>query len=206
MCLNGEIIMAYFVKRNSEWLNWIAPEKFNDEDLFRIVIFFVFHSPCQMLSSMGRTLLEYGWREPWKKPYFLNKQLAEVVSSPKLIVTASKYEEMEKKLEEADLKDDFPSNLLKERICIYNCENNQFMSIFRHLRNSLAHCRLNIIDVNGECVLVFEDVRPAKNADKLEVSARMILKKSTLIKWIDIIESGERTYIIGQRENLSKCM
>lgn len=189
--------MAYYVERNSEWLNWIAPEIFNDEELFRIVIFFVFHSPCPALSAMGRTLSDYGWSNPWKKPYYLNKQLIKITSNPSLIVSAKKYNEMEEKLMEAGLKDNFPSDLLKERICVHNCEKNQFMSIFRHLRNSFAHCRLNIADVEGECVLIFEDVRPNKNADKLEVSARMILKKSTLIKWIDIIESGESIYIKG---------
>lgn len=62
-------------KRNEEWLQWIAPERFNDIDLQRIVTFFVFHSPCKELSAMSKTLDEYGWKKPWQKPYWLNKQL-----------------------------------------------------------------------------------------------------------------------------------
>ena len=45
-------------KRNEEWLQWIAPERFNDIDLQRIVTFFVFHSPCKELSAMSKTLDE----------------------------------------------------------------------------------------------------------------------------------------------------
>lgn len=67
--------MAIMTERNPEWINWIAPDSFNDKDLFRIVIFFVFHSPCENLSSMSKPLVEYGWTAPWKKPYYLNKQL-----------------------------------------------------------------------------------------------------------------------------------
>lgn len=49
-----------------------------------------------------------------------------------------------------------------------------------------------MVDVDGECVFILEDVKPKKASDDLEISARMILRKSTLLKWIDIIEQGER--------------
>ena len=68
------------------------------------------------------------------------------------------------------------------------------MSVFYHLRNAFAHCRLNMIDVNGESVFIIEDVQSSKKRDKLKVSARMILRKSTLLKWIDLIENGEQEY------------
>ena len=74
------------------------------------------------------------------------------------------------------------------------------MSVFYHIRNAIAHCRLNMVDVDGECVFVLEDVQPNKNADRLKVSARMILRKSTLLKWIDLIEQGEREYKPSAKE------
>lgn len=60
------------------------------------------------------------------------------------------------------------------------------------LRNAFAHCRLNMVDSDGECVFIIEDVKANKNDNKVKVSARMILRKSTLLKWIDLIEHGER--------------
>ncbi len=186
--------MPIFSDRNPAWIRWIAPDRFEDRDLFRIVVFFVFHSPCENLSSMRRTLAEYGWTAPWKKPYYLNKQLRQVASNYKLLFSAKGYNEMDVALEKADLRENFPCNFSYERICIYDNQRNQFLSVFYHLRNAFAHCRLNMVDVGGECVFILEDVQPNKNSDQLKVSARMILRKNTLLRWIDLIENGEREY------------
>lgn len=186
--------MATFSDRNPTWMRWIAPEYFNDHDLFRIVIFFVFHSPCSNLSSMGKTLTEYGWSAPWRKPYCLNKQLRQAASIYDLIYSAKGYDEMDIALEKSDLKEKFPSDLSRERICVYDRQGNQFLSVFYHIRNAFAHCRLNMVDVDGECVFILEDVQSKKDSKQLKVSARMILRKRTLLKWIDLIENGEREY------------
>lgn len=39
-------------------------------------------------------------------------------------------------------------------------------------------------------MFALEDGIKLKNDDKFQVRARMILKKSTLLKWIEIIEKG----------------
>ena len=57
--------MRYYTEKKPNWLEWITPERVNDKDLFRIVIFYVFHSPCNGLSAMKKTLQEYGWNTPW---------------------------------------------------------------------------------------------------------------------------------------------
>lgn len=186
--------MATFSDRNPDWIRWIAPEHFNDQDLFKIVIFFVFHSPFSNLSSMGKTLDEYGWSAPWRKPYYLNKQLRQASLYELVVYSAKGYNEMDVALEKADLKETFPSDFSRERICIYDNQGNQFLSVFYHIRNAFAHCRLNMVDVDGDCVFIFEDVQPKKNSNQLKVSARMILRKSTLLKWIDLIENGAREY------------
>lgn len=184
--------MKVYTDRKPSWLQWISPDMFDDAKLLKIVIFFVFYSPCPNMSSMQKTLKEYNWNNPWKKPFYLNKQLKQLSSSKKLVFSASTYSQMDTELEKANLKNSFPSELSKERICVYDIQSNQFMSIFYHLRNALAHCRLNMVDVQGECVFILEDVCPGKNTESLIVSARMILKKSTLLKWIDLIEGGEK--------------
>ena len=186
--------MEVYTERNPSWLQWIAPATFNDADLFRIVIFFVFHSPCPQLSSMQKTLQEYNWNTPWRKPFYLNKQLKQASSNQSLIFSASNYSAMSDALDKANLNNSFPCELERERICIYDNQKNQFMSVFYHIRNAFAHCRLNMVDVNGECVFILEDILPNKKTDTLKVSARMVLKKSTLLKWIDIIEGGEKEF------------
>lgn len=186
--------MAVLTPRIAPWMQWITPDRFNDAELFRIVTFFVFHSPCVRQTSMGKTLKEYGWVTPWRSPYYLNRQLRQAATNYELLFSAQGYDEMEIALKKADLMDNFPRNLERERICIYDNEKNQFMSVFNHLRNALAHCRLNMVDVAGECVFIFEDVQPRTTTENLKVSARMILRKSTLIKWIELIEGGEQAY------------
>lgn len=189
--------MKKFTSKNPKWLQWMAPEIFNNEELFRIVIFYVFHSPCTELSAMGKGLDDYNWHTPWCKPYYLNKQLKQASTNFNLLFLAQTYNEMSDALEKADLEDDFPTDLSKERICVYNNEKNQFMSVFYHIRNALAHGRINIVDENGECTFVLEDINSKiKNKNNhVAVSARMILKRSTLLKWIEIIEAGESEYI-----------
>ena len=66
------------------WLSWIAPEEFNDADLFRIVVFYVFHSPCEGLSSQHKPVTEYNWNNPWGKPEYLNKKLKLATNNPNL--------------------------------------------------------------------------------------------------------------------------
>ncbi len=186
--------MAVYIERNAPWMQWIAPEKFADNELFRIVTFFVFHSPCAGLSSMCKPLEEYGWKTPWRKPYHLNKQLKQASTNPHLLFSAQNYNALEAALDKANLKNDFPSDFATERICVYDNMNNQFLSVFYHLRNAFAHCRLNMVDVDGECVFILEDMIHEKKHNRYKLSARMILRKSTLLKWIDLIEAGERNY------------
>lgn len=184
--------MTVFSDRTPAWITQIAPENFNDNDLFRIVTFFVFHSPCPNLSYMGRTLQDYGWHTPWRQPYYLNRQLKGTANNHDLIFSAKDYDSMDNALAKSNMLENFPTELKRERVCIYDNQRNQFMSVFYHLRNAFAHCRLNMVDVNGECVFILEDVQYKQNFNQFKVSARMILRKSTLLNWINLIEDGER--------------
>lgn len=183
-----------YVNKKQDWLRWIAPEEFNDKDLFTIVTFFVFHSPCKGLSSMSRTLEEYGWKSPWKKPFYLNKQLKEMSDNYIILSSARKYDDMHQAAKKAKLDGNFTDDLKTERICVNDNEKNQFMSVFYHIRNAFAHGRLNMINVEGECIFIMEDICPEKNTDKVKLSARIVIKKKTLLSWISLIEAGEQEY------------
>ena len=188
--------MKIYTDFNAEWLQWLAPERFNDADLFRIVVFFVFHSPCPELSSMGKRLSDYNWNTPWRKPFYLNRHLKQASSNPKLLFSSSTYEKMSDALSKANLLTTFPDDIKTERVCIYDNMHNQFLSVFYHLRNAFAHCRLNIVDVDGECYFVMEDIikEKQKGTYRQKVTARMILRKKTLLNWIDVIEAGEKEF------------
>ena len=188
--------MKYYTEIQPRWLQWIVPDRFDDKELFRIVTFYVFHCPSENSSYMRKSLKEYGWNTPCRKPYKLNNQLKQVTNNEHLIYSSSTLKDMDVALEKAELDIDFPNNIELEKICIYDSKKNQFESIFYHIRNAFAHCRINMMDKNGECVFIMEDGKPNKDKTKFEVSARMIIKKSTLLNWIEIVENGEKEFKI----------
>ena len=61
--------------------------------------------------------------------------------------------------------------------------------LFSHLRNSFAHNRYAIkkLPKSNDYIFIFED-----KDNQNHVSARMVLKKSTLEKWMSIIQNGEK--------------
>lgn len=64
------------------------------------------------------------------------------------------------------------------------------MSICYHIRNAFAHGRLAMYDYKNceDIVFVLED--GVKKNGEFQVRSRMVLKKSTLIKWMQILKSG----------------
>lgn len=179
------------------WLERLDDLIYADARFHKIICFFVIKSPVVDLSSRACDLTKHGWNSPWNKRYYLNKQLKEKSTNPGLMYSAKTYGDMDRTLEKAGLKDDFPLDFSYERIAVYNNKNNQFISTFYHIRNSLAHGRFNVQIENesGDWIFIFEDGVKNNKTEKFKLSARMILKLSTLIGWINLIESGEKEYI-----------
>lgn len=185
--------MAKFT--TTEIPEWITETEINhyDKNFIRILDFYLVHSPVLGLSAKCKSLQHYGWESPWKKPYWLNKQLKQASGNYELLFSAQSNGAMEQNLEEAGLSQNFPDQLDKERIGFVNTKKNQFVSVFGHIRNAFAHGRFAIYNAKGKKVFVLEDVMPG-NAPKT-VTARMIVHQDTLLKWINIIEDGQKEFI-----------
>lgn len=182
---------VYTTDYQAKWIAGLEKDSFQKPELNKFITFFLFHSPCSQLSAMSKTLLEYGWDDPWKKPQSLRKRLVSLSTNPNLVFSAQSVNDMQQALKKSNLSDDFPGNHNTEQIALYNNMYNQFMSVFYHLRNAIAHGRFTLIDIgadNGDYIIAFEDIN--KNKDEFRVTARMTLLKSTLDKWIDTIEAG----------------
>ena len=67
---------------------------------------------------------------------------------------------------------------------------NEFLSICYHIRNAFAHGRLAMYGYKNGSDIVFALEDGVKKKGKFEVRSRMILKKSTLKKWMEILKSG----------------
>lgn len=174
---------------NPGWIRKRVPESYADDDLYRIVMFYVINTPCTALSSSGIELKDYGWnKDIWKKSG-LKKMLFDVANleSGKTFVAVNKTDEMKHACELAKMKKGFHTDRSTERIALYRpSDYNDFMSVLYHIRNSFAHGRLAMYESNDGIVFALEDGKKINR--EFYVRSRMILKKSTLLKWIDILE------------------
>jgi hypothetical protein len=193
-----------YAEEKPAWLEWLVPEKFYDADLFRIVVFFVFHSPCigsttnpKPPSAMGKPVSKYGWSEKWgnyRNPKSLNHILRSASTNFTLIYSATGNNDMQQACKKAGLLTDFPTDVGLECAAISPSDQNQFLSLFRHIRNAFSHSRLNMRELSdGDLLFIFEDVAINKKPEGTPVSARIKLRKSTLLKWINIIEAGPQS-------------
>ena len=181
---------------------WITTDAIDAEKFSRIFWFFVINSPVNGLTARQKSLLDYGWSKPWHKPYCLRRKLNEMSTNKELIYSAQTYDAMDVALRKSSLLVFPPLEINTERVCIYNGKRTQYLSLFYHIRNAIAHGRFSIVSNENESVLIMEDVtnkRKWMDNEKKTCSARMVLRISTLLKWIDYIEGGE-----SQVEDFSK--
>lgn len=179
-----------------DWVQQLDDSIFENYRFQKIMRFFVIDSPVNGLSIRKKDLNSYGWSKPWNKEFYLNKQLKELSTNEKLIFSAHTYADMEEALTKAEVIKNFPNDTSIEKIVIYNNKNNQFISTFYHIRNSIAHGRFNVIfnKTSEDWIFIFEDGMKNPKNGKFKVSARMILKCSTLLSWIELIKGGEKPY------------
>lgn len=185
---NGYLYSSHhpgWVKRNR------VPVEFGDDDLKRIILFYVFNTPCEQLSSSSIPLQHYGWSKAVWQNNALKERLfnvAELKRNETFVVAKNVYD-MKDACQIAKLADNFQNQRDVERIVIYKPVNySEFMAVFYHIRNALAHGRLAMYKHGEDIVFVLED--GVKKGDKFQVRSRMVLRKSTLLKWIEIIEKG----------------
>lgn len=156
----------------------------------KILHFFVINTPVEELSSKSKTLASYGWTDPWGAGNNLRKQLIGLTSTRKsFLYFTNRLDSMDDKLKDSRLLTFPPPADLSERVCIYDNQHNQILSLFYHIRNSLAHGRFNVEKAGKANVLIMEDIGE-KIGIEYPCSARMIIQLSTMKKWIELIEAG----------------
>lgn len=79
----------------------------------------------------------------------------------------------------------FPSEIATARITYRNDKGGVCESLCNHIRNAFAHGRLSFYQQDEETYIALEDID-----DKKTVTARMVLSKTILLRWIKIIEAG----------------
>lgn len=184
-----------------QWLNDTLLNRDYGESLYKILLFFVVFSPCPRFCTQGRTLQFYHWKEkPWSTNRYLKNKLDDDVFTDKksCFCCVEKKSLLMEAFGKTDLGDDFYLHRETERVAFVKVESNGYMSLFHHIRCALAHGRFSILKdaVTNDIVFVMEN--GTVRGDGFQVTARMILRENTLLKWIDIITAGpseaERDY------------
>lgn len=172
---------------------WVArPVKNKTQNYYKILDFYIVNSICDSISCKGKTIREIGWdKDVWKKGFLRKEVLGLICDENSLgehFFSAKTNAEIRKGINKLNLNKNFHM-LREERIVIYKKYNlTQIESIFYHIRNALAHGRFQIYtNETDETYYVFESGIIKKSIEKIDLKARMILKESTLLKWIDII-------------------
>lgn len=177
---------------NPGWIKKRVPDEYADNSLKDLIMFFVINTPCTDLSSSSIDLSDYGWGKGIWQNDKLKKALFQIagIERGSTFVVAQKTNEMKAVCEKASLKKNFHKSRDYERIAIFKGRYNEFLSICYHIRNAFAHGRLAMYDYeNGkDIVFVLED--GVKKNGEFQVRSRMVLKKTTLIKWMQILKSG----------------
>lgn len=188
--INGTIL----VEANPDWVTGGFTSTQYVEKYKELVPFYVLNCIVPGMSSMRISVSSYGWDKPWAKPQYLNKKIKHASSNPSLYWSASKYEAMEEAVRKGGLLHFDPKkNPLLESACFYDSKRNQTLSLFSHIRNSLCHGRFAIFEESQCLWIAMEDVAKKRNSDPgntKRLSARILLKYSTLLEWRRIIQEG----------------
>ena len=171
------------------WMQEEIPADFADNGFFRIVLFYVLHSPCKKGSYSRTDLGWYQWKNPWYSERF--KELLD--STARFDETTFLHCDSKAGFRGTWLGSKFNDSFWYNRdiefaVFSYAGESNPHLDLLHHIRNSLAHGRFTAkkIKMTSDYMVYFEDVDEV--SETYRVTARIALKKSTLTQWIDIFE------------------
>lgn len=180
--------------RVSDCPDWIDVKSFNRNELEvlkEILPFYVINTLQENYSYRGIPITDYGWPDNIWNTGEVKKQLFHVanLSLGYNLHVAERLEDMSDICNQAHLDSTFYQYRDQERIAIYvNSKSNLVLSIFKHIRNSLAHGRFIMIPNGDDTIFAMESVDNSRQG--LILKARMVLRASTLIKWMEIIKKG----------------
>lgn len=180
-------------QKHPAWLNTNISNSAFDEDFFQIFLFYVFYSPCPKYATQGRTLQFYGWNDkPWKTNRYLKDKLKGDLFGEKkrYFRAATQISELPESFHKAELEECFFEQRKTERVAFLNCESNEYMSLFHHIRCALAHGRIAMFEDSKNHDIIFVMENGCDKGKDFQVKARMILRKSTLLRWAKIITDG----------------
>lgn len=147
----------------------------------------MFHIPVYGVSARGTTLSAFHWGEKSKNDDYklLKSRLIKYGEmSRESFMCIENWEDMRPSLSANQLID-FPREYNNLRLTYRKDKSGVCDSLCSHIRNAFAHGSLAFYLANGETYIVMEDIDKQRT-----VTARMILSKTVLYRWMRIIQLG----------------
>lgn len=176
----------YQYKRENSILGSCIDEyKLSEEEFCKLYSFYVTYSMCGSQSAKKRTFIDYGWPDNAISKTELGEKLKSVLklSYNKKFVFTDK-DNLAEQFHLLELDDGELINLDQERAVISKTsENNNYLKLFYRIRNGLAHGKFRLLfSSSGERMVIIQD----DNTNN--VTARIVIKLSTLLLYIDVID------------------
>lgn len=155
------------------------------EQYCQLYMFYVTYSLCNGQSAKGKSFLDYGWPTNNIKGTSLGNALLNVLSLNKnLDFVFTDKDDLKTQFDAHDLTDGVIQNLENERAVIGKTPgNNNYLKLFYRVRNCLAHGKFTLrLSNESEKMVVMQD------DDRYNVTARIVLKLSTILGFIRAID------------------
>lgn len=183
-----------YIKNNSIIHNLKDEYEFTKDEYYLLYQFFVTYSMCGKQSSKIREIDDYGWKSKKtdQKNDIVTSGLKSALSSildldtnPMFILTEK--DNLREKFAEVNLTDGNPTEIITERAVIGKTlsESNSYFKLFYRVRDGFAHGKFVLrLGENNEKMLIIQD------DDRYNVTARIIIKKDTLLDYVRTIDKN----------------
>lgn len=153
-----------------------------DETFHQIVQFYLFECPAPGTSVRGSSFETLGWKG--RKPLAaLKKAMFESASGSLVYKSCETKAEVIAAVRELGILDDV--KLTEEYVVFFKNRDRNMDALYGHIRNAFAHGRFSIWEHAGNAVYVLQD-------DYHGLTARAILRASTLVNWARIVRDTPR--------------
>lgn len=157
------------------------------EEYYRVYSFYVTYSLCGSQSAKKRSFHSYGWDHESIRSTSLGEALSSVVSlnrNPSFVFTDRN--DLLEHFTAQELLDGKPKNVDSERAVIgKTSEGNNYLKLFYRIRDGFAHGKYHLrFSSSGEKMIIIQD------DDRYNVTARMVLKLSTILGFINVVDKN----------------
>ncbi len=194
---------TYKYKKDKSILEGLRDEyELTENEYYKLYSFFVTYSLCENQSRKRKTFTDYGWsnnqlKSTSKDGVVLENILKGIIDLTKSNFVFTDENDLKKQFDSLNLQDAALTEYDNERMVISKTNaGNKYLKLFYRIRNGLAHGKFILKKSSaGEKMFVMQD------DDTRNVTARIVVKLSTLLKFVDEID---KSGVLNKSEDINQ--